>query len=55
MLALMWGASFPATRTALGEVGVLTVVAFRVTGGALALWLVIFLRGCRCGGAGGWR
>lgn len=53
LLALMWGASFPATRTALGEVGVLTVVAFRVTGGALALWLVIFLRGLPV--RGGWR
>lgn len=53
LLALMWGASFPATRTALGEVSVLTVVAFRVTGGALALWLVIFLRGLPV--RGGWR
>lgn len=53
LLALMWGGSFPATRAALGEVGVLTTVAFRVTGGAIALWLVILLRGLPV--RGGWR
>lgn len=53
LLALLWGASFPATRAALGEVGVMTTVAFRVTGGALALWLVILLRGLPV--RGGWR
>jgi drug/metabolite transporter (DMT)-like permease len=53
LLALLWGCSFPATRSALTEVGVLTTVAFRVTGGALALWAVIFLRGLPV--RGGWR
>lgn len=53
LLALMWGASFLTTRAALGEVGVLTTVAFRVTGGAVALWLVILLRGLPV--RGGWR
>ncbi|MCX8510096.1 MAG: DMT family transporter [Rhodobacteraceae bacterium] len=53
LLAFLWGGSFPATRAALGEVGVLTTVAFRVTGGAIALWLVIFLRGLPV--RGGWR
>ena len=53
LLALLWGCSFPATRAALGEVGVLTTVAFRVAGGAIALWVVIFLRGLPV--RGGWR
>ncbi len=53
LLALLWGASFPATRAALGEVGVMTTVAFRVTGGAIALWVVILLRGLPV--RGGWR
>jgi len=53
LLAILWGCSFPATRAALGEVGVLTTVAFRVGEGALALWIVIFLRGLPV--RGGWR
>jgi len=53
LLALLWGCAFPATRTALNEVGVLTTVAFRVAGGAMALWIVIFLRGLPV--RGGWR
>lgn len=53
LLALLWGCAFPATRTALNEVGVLTTVAFRVAGGAIALWFVIFLRGLPV--RGGWR
>ena len=53
LLALLWGCSFPATRAALGEVGVLTTVAFRVGEGALALWFVIALRGLPV--RGGWR
>lgn len=44
-LALIWGASFVANRAALGGLPVLSVVAVRVTGGALALWLWIALRG----------
>ncbi len=53
LLALLWGCSFPATRAALEEVGVMTTVAFRVAGGAIALWLVILLR--RLPVSGGWR
>jgi len=44
LLAVIWGASFLANRVALENVGVLTTVAFRVTGGALALWLWIAWR-----------
>lgn len=45
LLALIWGGSFLSNRAALEEVGVLTTVAFRVTGAAVALWLWIGLRG----------
>ena len=45
LLALIWGGSFTANRAALTEVGVLTTVAVRVSGAALALWLWIALRG----------
>ena len=45
LLALFWGGSFAATRFALVEVGVLTLVAFRVAGGAIALWAYIWMRG----------
>lgn len=41
LLALLWGGSFAANRLVVGEVGVLTTVAFRVSGGAIALWLWI--------------
>ncbi|WP_413870411.1 DMT family transporter [Albidovulum sp.] len=44
-LALLWGGAFPATRQAVSEAGVLTVVAIRAGGGALALWLYILARG----------
>lgn len=53
VLALLWGGAFAATRTALTEVGVLTTVAFRVAGGATALWAVILARGLPV--RGGWR
>lgn len=53
LLALLWGGAFPATRTALVEVGVLTTVAFRVAGGAAVLWAVIAWRGLPL--RGGWR
>lgn len=53
LLALLWGGSFPATRAALGEMGVPTIVALRVAGGAATLWLVIWLRGLPV--RGGWR
>jgi drug/metabolite transporter (DMT)-like permease len=39
LLALLWGGSFLAIRTALDEVPVLTFVALRVAPAALALWL----------------
>lgn len=45
VLALLWGGAFPATREAVSEAGVLTVVAVRASGGALALWLYILVRG----------
>ena len=44
-LALIWGASFLSIRVALDEVPVATVVAFRVGGAALALWLYVLARG----------
>ena len=53
LLALIWGGSFPAIRAALTEVGVLTTVAIRVTGGAVCLWLWILWRGIQP--TGGWR
>lgn len=53
LLALLWGCSFPATRIALEQAGVLTTVAIRVAGGAATLWLVIWLRGLPV--RGGWR
>ncbi len=45
LLALIWGGSFLSNRAVLEEVGVLTTVAFRVGGAALALWVYILLRG----------
>ena len=45
LLALIWGGSFTANRAAVGDVGVLTTVALRVTGGAALLWLIVALRG----------
>lgn len=44
LLSAIWGASFLSNRAALAEVGVLTTVAFRVVGAAMALWLWIGLR-----------
>lgn len=44
LLATIWGASFLSNRIALEEVGVLTTVAFRVTGASLALWLWIWAK-----------
>ncbi|PKP73308.1 MAG: EamA family transporter [Alphaproteobacteria bacterium HGW-Alphaproteobacteria-6] len=44
LLSAIWGASFLSNRAALAEVGVLTTVAFRVAGAAVALWLWIGLR-----------
>lgn len=47
LLGLIWGASFLSNRIALTEVGVLTVVAFRVGGAAAVLWLWLWARGVR--------
>lgn len=44
LLALIWGGSFLSNRAALAEVGVLTTVAFRVSGAAVALWAYILWR-----------
>jgi len=44
-LAIVWGSSFLSNRAALAGAGVLTVVTFRVAGGAVALWLWVALRG----------
>ncbi len=44
-LALIWSGSFSANHLALQEVGVLTTVAFRVTGGAVLLWAWVLWRG----------
>jgi len=45
LLALLWGGSFLAIRTALDEVGVLSSVAWRVVPAAAAPWLWVVLRG----------
>lgn len=44
LLALIWGGSFLAIRTALDEVGFLSSVTHRVLWPALVLWLVVWLR-----------
>jgi len=44
-LGCIWGGSFAANRLALDEVGVFSVVAFRVAGGMLVLWIYIRARG----------
>ena len=43
-LALIWGGSFLWIRLALEEVGVLTIVAFRVGLAAVALWVWVLIR-----------
>jgi drug/metabolite transporter (DMT)-like permease len=45
LLALLWGFSFLGLRVALDEVGPLTVVAVRLTGAMVILWLWVWLRG----------
>ena len=45
VLALIWGGSFLSIRVALEEVGVLTIVAFRVGLAAAALWAWVLIRG----------
>ena len=44
LLSLIWGGVFLAVSLALRDVGVFTLVAFRVGGGALVLWAYILLR-----------
>ena len=44
-LALIWGGSFLAIRTALDEIGVLAAVTHRVLWAALLLWIIVRLRG----------
>lgn len=44
LLALIWGGSFLSNRAALAEVPVATVVAMRVAGGCVLLWLWIWFR-----------
>lgn len=45
LLALIWGGTFLAVGLAIKEVGIFTVVAFRVAGGAILLWVYIIARG----------
>jgi drug/metabolite transporter (DMT)-like permease len=47
LLALIWGASFLAIRTALDEIGPLTSVLFRTCIAAAVLWPIVLLRGIR--------
>ncbi len=44
LLALIWGGSFLSNKAALAELGVLTTVALRVAGAAVALWIYILAR-----------
>lgn len=44
LLALIWGGSFLAIRTALDEVGFLSSVAHRVLWAALVLWAIVLFR-----------
>jgi drug/metabolite transporter (DMT)-like permease len=53
-LALIWGGSFPANRAALAEVPVLTVVAIRVCGAALLMWVWVLARGLPVPRGGRW-
>ena len=53
-LALIWGGSFVANRQALTVLPVLTIVALRVLGGAVALWLWVWLRGLPVPRGGRW-
>ncbi|WP_415182965.1 DMT family transporter [Phaeovulum sp.] len=44
VLALIWGGSFLSNRAAVAEVPVASLVAMRVTGGCILLWLWVMLR-----------
>ncbi len=54
VLALIWSGSFSANHLALAEVGVLTTVAIRVTGGAMLLWTWVLWRGLPVPKNAGW-
>ncbi len=47
LLALLWGGSFAFNEVALGELGPVTIVAWRVAGGCVALWIVAGVLGVR--------
>ncbi len=51
LLGVIWGGSFLAVRIALDEIGVFSSVAHRVLWAALALWVVVYLRGIRVPGS----
>lgn len=44
LLAMIWGGSFISNKAALTEIGVFTVVALRVSGGAALLWAYVLIR-----------
>ena len=54
VLAMIWGASFISNRVALGQLGFLTLVAFRTSGAMVALWAYIWLRGLPVPRGRGW-
>ncbi len=45
LLALIWGGSFLSIRVGLEQLGVMTVVAFRILGALLVLWGYVLARG----------
>ena len=45
LLAVVWGGSFLGFGLAVREIPTFTIVAFRVTGGALVLWAYVYWRG----------
>ncbi|MBM7068478.1 DMT family transporter [Actibacterium sp. 188UL27-1] len=47
LLGLIWGASFMTIRIALDEVSVLSSVVHRVGWAAIALWVIVWLRGLK--------
>ena len=47
LLSLLWGGSFLAISLALREVDVFTIVAIRVGGAAVVLWVYVFIRGLK--------
>jgi len=47
LLALLWGSSYLFTKVAVTEIPPITLIAFRVSGAALFLFIVLLLRGRR--------